>query len=41
MGEALRLLGKLEQWRGWVQLAEACHQSNRERRWIDLPELKL
>jgi predicted dehydrogenase len=22
-----------------VQLAEACHQSNRERRWIDLPEL--
>jgi predicted dehydrogenase len=24
-----------------VQLAEACHQSNRERRWIDLPELTL
>ena len=24
-----------------VQLAEACHQSNRERRWIDLPELAL
>ena len=24
-----------------VQLAEACHQSNRERRWIDLLELKL
>src|SRR6516162_4308889 len=23
------------------QLAEACHQSNRERRWIDLPELTL
>jgi predicted dehydrogenase len=22
-----------------VQLAEACHQSNRERRWVDLPEL--
>jgi len=22
-----------------VQLAEACHQSNRERRWIDLPPL--
>jgi predicted dehydrogenase len=24
-----------------VQLAEACHQSSRERRWIDLPELTL
>ncbi|MBV8131756.1 MAG: Gfo/Idh/MocA family oxidoreductase [Alphaproteobacteria bacterium] len=24
-----------------VQLAEACHQSNRERRWIDLTELTL
>jgi predicted dehydrogenase len=24
-----------------VQLAEACHQSNRERCWIDLPELTL
>jgi len=24
-----------------VQLAEACHQSNRERRWIDLPTLRL
>jgi predicted dehydrogenase len=24
-----------------VQLAEACHQSNRERRWIDLPVLTL
>ena len=24
-----------------VQLAEACYQSNRERRWIDLPELGL
>ena len=24
-----------------VQLAEACYQSNRERRWIDLPELNL
>src|SRR5438128_641518 len=24
-----------------VQLAEACYQSNRERRWIDLPELAL
>jgi predicted dehydrogenase len=24
-----------------VQLAEACHQSNRERRWIDLPGLTL
>ena len=24
-----------------VQLAEACYQSNRERRWIDLPALKL
>ena len=24
-----------------VQLAEACHQSNRERRWIDLPPLTL
>jgi predicted dehydrogenase len=24
-----------------VQLAEACYQSNRERRWIDLPELVL
>jgi predicted dehydrogenase len=24
-----------------VQLAEACHQSNRERRWVDLPELRL
>ena len=24
-----------------VQLAEACHESNRERRWIDLPELTL
>ena len=24
-----------------VQLAEACHQSNRERRWIELPELTL
>ena len=24
-----------------VQLAEACHQSNRERRWIGLPELTL
>ena len=24
-----------------VQLAEACHRSNRERCWIDLPELKL
>jgi predicted dehydrogenase len=24
-----------------VQLAEACHQSDRERRWIDLPELTL
>ena len=24
-----------------VQLAEACHQSDRERRWIDLPELAL
>jgi predicted dehydrogenase len=24
-----------------VQLAEACHQSNRERRWIDLPPLSL
>jgi predicted dehydrogenase len=24
-----------------VQLAEACHQSNRERRWIDLPLLTL
>ena len=24
-----------------VQLAEACHQSNRERRWIDLSELTL
>jgi predicted dehydrogenase len=24
-----------------VQLAEACHQSNRERRWIELPALTL
>ncbi len=24
-----------------VQLAEACHQSDRERRWIDLPPLTL
>ena len=24
-----------------VQLAEACHQSNRERRWIELPQLTL
>jgi predicted dehydrogenase len=24
-----------------VQLAEACHQSHRERRWIDLPPLRL
>ncbi|HUC72826.1 MAG TPA: Gfo/Idh/MocA family oxidoreductase [Stellaceae bacterium] len=24
-----------------VQLAEACHQSNRERRWVDLPPLTL
>ena len=24
-----------------VQLADACHRSNRERRWIDLPKLKL
>jgi predicted dehydrogenase len=24
-----------------VQLAEACYQSNRERRWIDLPALTL
>ncbi len=24
-----------------VQLADACYQSDRERRWIDLPELKL
>jgi predicted dehydrogenase len=24
-----------------VQLAEACYQSNRERRWVDLPELNL
>jgi predicted dehydrogenase len=24
-----------------VQLAEACHQSHRERRWIDLPQLAL
>jgi predicted dehydrogenase len=24
-----------------VQLAEACYQSNRERRWIDLPPLTL
>jgi predicted dehydrogenase len=24
-----------------VQLAEACYQSHRERRWVDLPELKL
>jgi predicted dehydrogenase len=24
-----------------VQLAEACHQSNRERRWVDLPSLTL
>ena len=24
-----------------VQLAEACYQSDRERRWMDLPELKL
>jgi hypothetical protein len=24
-----------------VQLAEACHQSHRERRWIDLPPLAL
>lgn len=24
-----------------VQLAEACYQSSRERRWVDLPELKL
>jgi len=24
-----------------VQLAEACHQSDRERRWIDLPKLSL
>jgi predicted dehydrogenase len=24
-----------------VQLAEACHQSNRERRWVDLPALRL
>jgi predicted dehydrogenase len=24
-----------------VQLAEACYQSNRERRWVDLPVLKL
>jgi predicted dehydrogenase len=24
-----------------VQLAEACYQSNRERRWIDLPELEI
>ena len=23
-----------------VQLAEACYQSSRERRWIDLPQLK-
>ena len=22
-----------------VQLAEACHQSHRERRWVDLPKL--
>ena len=24
-----------------VQLAEACHQSDRERRWVDLPPLRL
>jgi len=24
-----------------VQLAEACYQSDRERRWIDLPALTL
>jgi predicted dehydrogenase len=24
-----------------VQLAEACYQSNRERRWVDLSELNL
>ena len=24
-----------------VQLADACHQSDRERRWIDLPPLRL
>jgi predicted dehydrogenase len=24
-----------------VQLAEACHQSNHERRWIDLPALEV
>jgi len=24
-----------------VQLAEACYRSNRERRWVDLPELKI